>query len=275
VVDEGIGGNRLLNNSVGYGQSALTRFARDVLDVPGVKDVVVLEGTNDVQFSQLTTALTNPHTEVSPDQIIAGYRGAHSPGPRGRPEDLRWDAAPVSRVQHGSDAAEEATRAAVNHWILSSGAFDGVIDFAKALADPTDPLRLNPTYDSGDHLHPNDAGYRAMAEAVNLVTLGVGIDVTDGYKVAAVGAAGIRSESSNATEARPTPAAHPICRLTSSQAAVSVVVSKPLTAPAAALWIPPRALMASPAARTASAAERMPIRSPRGSDPLCSRRGGD
>ena len=62
----------------------------------------------------------------------------------------------------------EAEREAVNHWILTSGAFDGVIDFARAVADARNPLRLNPAYDSGDHLHPNDAGYDAMAAAINL-----------------------------------------------------------------------------------------------------------
>jgi lysophospholipase L1-like esterase len=173
VVDEGIGGNRLLNNSEGYGQSALSRLDRDVLDVPGVKDVVVLEGTNDIQFSHLTTALTSPHTEVSADQIIAGYKElisqAHAAGLK-----IYGGTLLPFEGSNTSDAAEERIREAVNHWILTSGAFDRVIDFAKTLADPTDPLRLNPTYDSGDHLHPNDAGYRAMADAVNLVTLGVG-----------------------------------------------------------------------------------------------------
>jgi lysophospholipase L1-like esterase len=173
VVDEGIGGNRLLHNSQGYGESALARFDRDVLDVPGVKDVVVLEGTNDIQFSHLTSALTSPHTEVSADQLIAGYKEliarAHAAGLK-----IFGGTLPPLQGSSTSNAAEEAKREAVNHWILSSGAFDGVIDFAKTLADPTDPLRLNPTYDSGDHLHPNDDGYRRMADAVNLVTLGVG-----------------------------------------------------------------------------------------------------
>jgi hypothetical protein len=73
VVDEGIGGNRLLNGSVGSGASALARFDRDVVDVAGVKDVIVLEGINDIGFSQVTTSLTTPHTNVSANQIIAGY----------------------------------------------------------------------------------------------------------------------------------------------------------------------------------------------------------
>ena len=68
-------------------------------------------------------------------------------------------------------AAAEATREAVNTWIRTSGAFDGVIDFDAAMRDPADPLRLNPAYDSGDHLHPNDAGYQAMADAIDLAML--------------------------------------------------------------------------------------------------------
>jgi lysophospholipase L1-like esterase len=64
--------------------------------------------------------------------------------------------------------AGEAIREAVNAWIRTSGAFDGVVDFDAAMRDPADPLRLNPAYDSGDHLHPNDAGYQAMADAISL-----------------------------------------------------------------------------------------------------------
>ena len=172
VVDEGIGGNRVLNDSVGYGVSALARFDRDVVDVVGVRDVILLEGINDIAFSQETTPLTAPHTNVSADQIIAGYRQliaeAHAAG-------LKIFGGTLLPFEGARDAnaAAEAKREAVNHWILTSGAFDGVIDFAEALADPSDPLRLNPVYGSGDHLHPNDAGSRAMANAVNLAMLGV------------------------------------------------------------------------------------------------------
>jgi lysophospholipase L1-like esterase len=176
VVDEGIGGNRLLNDSAGYGDSALSRFNRDVLQVPGVKDVVVLEGTNDIQFSRLTTQLTSPHREVSAGQIIAGYKEliarAHAAGLK-----IFGGTLPPFQGSSNADAAEETTREAVNHWILTGRAFDGVINFAKTLADPTDPLRLNPPFDSGDHLHPNDAGYRAMASAVNLSMLGQSVDL--------------------------------------------------------------------------------------------------
>jgi len=171
VVDEGIGGNRVLNGSEGYGVSALSRFRRDVLSQPGVRDVILLEGINDIQFSRDTTALTAPHTSVSAAQIITGYKEliamAHTAGVRIFGGTLTPDGG-----SQAASATGEATRLAVNHWILTSGAFDGVIDFAKALADPVDPLRLDPAYDSGDHLHPNNAGYRAMASAVNLAMLG-------------------------------------------------------------------------------------------------------
>jgi lysophospholipase L1-like esterase len=152
-VDEGIGGNRLLNGSVGYGPSALARFDRDVVDVAGVKDVIVLEGINDIGFSQLTTSLTTPHTNVSAKQIIAGYKQliarAHAAG-------LKIFGGTLLPFEGASyaNAAAEVKRQAVNHWILTSGTFNGVINFAKAVADPTDPFRLNPAYDSGDHLLP-------------------------------------------------------------------------------------------------------------------------
>jgi lysophospholipase L1-like esterase len=172
VIDEGIGGNRVLTGSLGYGVSALDRFERDAIDQPGVRDVILLEGINDIGFSQESSRLTAPHTNVSANQIIAGYERlivmAHAAG-------LRIFGGTVTPFEGSSyaDAAGEAKREAVNHWILTSGAFDGVIDFAKALADPADPMKLNPAYDSGDHLHPNDAGYLAMANAVSLAMLGV------------------------------------------------------------------------------------------------------
>ena len=174
VADEGIGGNRVLNDSPLYGASAEARFERDVLDQPGVRDVIVLEGINDIGFSAgpraVTLGLAGPGTGVSAAQIIAGYRqliaAAHARG-------LRIFGATLLPFQGAGyySAAGEATREAVNTWIRTSGAFDGVIDFDKVMSDPTDPLRLNPSYDSGDHLHPNDAGYQAMANAINLAIL--------------------------------------------------------------------------------------------------------
>ena len=173
VADEGIGGNRVLTDSPSYGVSAEARFERDVLDQPGVRDVIVLEGINDIGFStgpSRVGGLPRPGPGVSAAQIIAGYRqliaATHARG-------LRIFGATLLPFQGAGyyTAAGEATREAVNHWIRTSGAFNGVIDFDKVMRDPADPLRLNPRYDPGDHLHPNDAGYQAMANAINLAML--------------------------------------------------------------------------------------------------------
>jgi lysophospholipase L1-like esterase len=167
VADEGIGGNRVLTGARCCGVSAEARFALDALDQPGVRDIIVLEGINDIGF---TSRLPDPRTHVSAAQIIAGYRRliaqAHARG-------LKIFGATLLPFQGAwtYTAAAEATREALNTWIRTSGAFDGVIDFDAAMRDPADPLRLNPGYDSGDHLHPDDAGYQAMADAVDLAML--------------------------------------------------------------------------------------------------------
>ncbi len=167
VADEGISGNRVLNNSLCCGVNALARFDRDVVDRAGARDVILLEGINDIGFSQLSGQETEPNTEVSAAEIIAGYEQiiaqAHAAG-------LKIFGGTLTPFQGAAywTPGGEAKREAVNHWILTSGAFDGVIDFAGVTADPIDPQRLNPAYDSGDHLHPNDAGYQAMANAIDL-----------------------------------------------------------------------------------------------------------
>jgi lysophospholipase L1-like esterase len=168
VIDEGIGGNRVLNNSACFGQSAVRRFGRDVLDQPGVRDVILLEGINDIGYGgDGNVGCEAPGTEVSAAQIIAGYQTmiaeAHAHGIKIfgctlTPFESSW----FWTIQG------QATWQAVNHWIRTSGAFDGVIDFARVLGDPVDPDYLNPAYDSGDGLHPNDAGYSAMAGAIDL-----------------------------------------------------------------------------------------------------------
>jgi lysophospholipase L1-like esterase len=170
VVDEGIGGNRVLNNAVCCGVNAVARFEQDVRDVPGARDVILLEGINDIGESQHHGPLTAPHTDVSALQIVEGYERiitlAHTAGLKIFGATLT----PFEGARYWTPAGE-AKREAVNSWIRTSGAFDGVIDFAAALADPRDPERLNPVYDSGDHLHPDGAGYRAMAAAINLSAL--------------------------------------------------------------------------------------------------------
>jgi lysophospholipase L1-like esterase len=170
VVDEGIGGNRVLDQTRCCGVGAVTRFRRDVLDQPGVRDVILLEGVNDIGQSQSQGTLTAPHSAISADQIIQGYEQiiamAHSHGVRVFGATLT----PFHGARYWTPAGE-AKREAVNNWIRTSGMFDGVIDFSRAVAEPADPEQLAPAFDSGDHLHPDAAGYRAMARAVNLAMI--------------------------------------------------------------------------------------------------------
>jgi lysophospholipase L1-like esterase len=174
AVDEGIGGNRVLNGSACFGDSALSRFTRDVLDQSGVRDVIILEGVNDLGFSQVDPSTFGalgpcfePNANVTPQQIINGYRqlisAAHARG-------LKIFGATITPFKDAFywNPAAEHKRDTINHWIRTSGAFDGVVDFASVLASPYDPNIMNPIYDSGDHLHPNDAGYVAMGNAINL-----------------------------------------------------------------------------------------------------------
>jgi lysophospholipase L1-like esterase len=164
VADQGIGGNRVLDSSRCCGASAVARFTRDALDQPGVRDVIVLEGINDIGF---LTRRRHLDADITAAAIIGGYQQliaqAHARG-------LRIFGATLLPFRGAGyyRPAGEAAREAVNAWIRTSGAFDGVIDFDTIMRDPSDPLRLNPAYDSGDHLHPDDAGYQAMADAVNL-----------------------------------------------------------------------------------------------------------
>lgn len=168
VADEGISGNRVLNDALCCGVNAEARFQRDALDQPGVRDIIVLEGINDFGFSAVPpNPVIDPVTDVSAAQVIAGYEQliaqAHARGLK----IFGGTLLPFKGAGYYT-AAGEAKREAVNAWIRTSGAFDGVIDFDKLMGDPADPLTLNPAWDSGDHLHPNDAGYQAMADAISL-----------------------------------------------------------------------------------------------------------
>jgi lysophospholipase L1-like esterase len=168
VADEGISGDRVLTSDECCGVDALARFDRDVVNRAGAKEVILLMGINDIGFSVTPpNPVTNPLPDVSAAQIIAGYEQiiaqAHAAGLK----IFGGTLTPFKGAGYYSTAGE-AKREAVNDWILTSRAFDGVIDFAKVVADPADPTMMAPQYDSGDHLHPNDAGYQAMANAIPL-----------------------------------------------------------------------------------------------------------
>jgi lysophospholipase L1-like esterase len=158
VVDEGIAGNKVLTDTPRNGVSALHRLTRDVLQRRGLRQVILLEGVNDLRSS------TPPATA---DQIIAGYRQIID---RLHAQQVKVYGATLTPIEGsgGYSAVMEQQRQALNRWIRTSGAFDAVIDFDTATQDPADPLRFLPAYDSGDHLHPNDAGYRAMGNAIDL-----------------------------------------------------------------------------------------------------------
>jgi lysophospholipase L1-like esterase len=163
VVNAGISGNRILHDL--DGPNALARLDRDVLARAGVKYLIVLEGINDLGFPHLPGAFGQQ--EVTADHLIAGFRQmidrAHAHGIKVFGCTLTPYEGAVYYSKEG-----EAKREAVNQWIRTSGAFDGVIDFDAAVRDPKNPLRFLPAYDSGDHLHPNDAGLKAMADAIDL-----------------------------------------------------------------------------------------------------------
>jgi lysophospholipase L1-like esterase len=157
VVNHGIGGNRVL--TFGTGPSALARFDRDVLMMPGVTHIVLLEGINDIGASA--------RDGVTAEDIIQAYRQliarAHDRG------IVIIGATLTPAGPRPSFTPElEAKRTAVNTFIRTSGLFDAVIDFDAATRDPANPLQFLAAYDSGDRLHPSDAGYKAMGEAINL-----------------------------------------------------------------------------------------------------------
>jgi lysophospholipase L1-like esterase len=183
VVDAGIGGNRVLNNSSCDGQSALARFHRDALSQPGVRAVILLEGINDIGFSEdRDTGCRAPNdSTVTATQIEAGYRRlikmAHASGVKIFAGTLMpfLGSNCVYAGNYGTRKGE-ALREMVNHWIRTSHAFDGVVDFDRATADPYNHRYLNPSYNStgasacqtGDSLHPNDLGDQVMADAIPL-----------------------------------------------------------------------------------------------------------
>jgi lysophospholipase L1-like esterase len=166
VVNAGIAGNRLLKaaSKPFVGPSALARFERDALDKPGVRWIVLHEGLNDISAGDM---LASPAEQVSARQIIDGMqtliRQAHARGVRICGGTLTPYGGVGKPFVHS--ALGEAKRQEVNAWIREAGGFDAVVDFDRVLRDPQRPTHLLPAFDSGDHLHPNDSGYQAMAEA--------------------------------------------------------------------------------------------------------------
>ena len=170
VVNMGISGNQLLAD--GAGQSALARFDRDVLAVPGAKIVIVFIGVNDLGLSYGKMPFRvagEPGPKVTQESMLAGYRQlifrAHAAG-------LKVIGATITPYEGASYYAPEgeAIRQEINHWIRKSRELDGVIDFDALMRDPQKPTQIKPAF-TADHLHGNDAGYAAMAAAVDLALL--------------------------------------------------------------------------------------------------------
>ncbi len=163
VLNEGASGNRLLTDGGSSGVSAQQRFDRDALAQTGVRAVILLEGINDIGHN-LGPVSANPVTAQDLIDAMSNLiRAAHEHGLR----IIGATMTPIGGSKYDTPDAE-AKRQAVNEWIRTGGAFDGVVDFDRTVRDPADPSRFLPAYDSGDHLHPNDIGYQAMADAVDL-----------------------------------------------------------------------------------------------------------
>jgi len=170
VQNQGIAGNRVLSD--GAGISALARFERDVLSQPSVSHVVIFVGINDIGWPG--TAIEPSGIVRTADEIIAGYKQLIE---RAHLRSIKVIGSPLTPFENALAGTpnqgyftpdKEAKRQAVNNWIRTSGAFDGIIDFEPVLADPTRPAAIAAAYDSGDHLHPNDAGYKVMGESIDL-----------------------------------------------------------------------------------------------------------
>ncbi|WP_150611975.1 SGNH/GDSL hydrolase family protein [Pandoraea terrigena] len=170
VLNLGISGNRLLHDSACYGERLVARFRRDALEQPGVRTVIVQIGINDINFGYVPPHAgldcDVPHAIVTAPEMIAGYQSLIAAA-RSRHVRILGTTIPPGKLP----PEREAVREAVNHWVRTSGAFDGVIDFDVSLRDPTQPTRMLPRLDSGDGTHPSDAGYAAMADAVPLSLL--------------------------------------------------------------------------------------------------------
>ena len=176
VINQGISGARVLRDRMG--DNALARFDRDVLSHPHADTVVLMMGINDIGWPG---TLLVPKGEPAPsaEDVMAGYRQLIA---RAHARDMRILGAtltPFEDTFRGNplfgyyNEDKEAKRQAVNQWIRTSGEFDGVIDFDAATRDPNNPKHIRADFDSGDHLHPQDTGYKAMADSIDLELLGV------------------------------------------------------------------------------------------------------
>jgi hypothetical protein len=157
-------GNRVLNDTAG--PKGIDRFARDVLGQSGVTHTIILLGINDLGYC----GRFGPAHCVSADQVIAGLSTMVT---QAKSRGVKIHLATLTPFKGTTfpgyyNNAAEAKRQTINAWIRNHAGVDGIVDFDKALQDPADPLRLRPALDSGDHLHPNDAGYEAMARAIDL-----------------------------------------------------------------------------------------------------------
>jgi lysophospholipase L1-like esterase len=173
VLNAGISGARLLQDRMGV--NALARFERDVLSQPDVKAVILLMGINDIAWPGSSFAPDAP--PVASAALIAGYRQLIA---RAKTHGVRIIGATLTPFEGALEdtplegyftAEKERTRQAINHWIRTSGEFEAVVDFDAVTRDPQNPTRFRSTFDSGDHLHPGDNGYKAMADAVDLQAL--------------------------------------------------------------------------------------------------------
>lgn len=167
VVNQGIGGNRLLDD--GLGPNALARLDRDVLAQPGVTHLILLEGVNDLGMLTRDAPASAAQHSAHVARIVGAYRQIMT---RAKAQGIKVIGATimpfVGNDYYHADAANEADRQAVNAWIRAPGHFDAVVDFDRIMRDPARPDRLSPRFDGGDALHPSPAGYRAMGDAVPL-----------------------------------------------------------------------------------------------------------
>jgi lysophospholipase L1-like esterase len=171
VVNHGISGNQVLGD--GAGESALARFDRDVLSVPGLSHVIVFEGVNDLGLGYgklegpIAALMPPPAVKPTRDAMVEGYRQLIA---RAHAKGLKIYAATIAPYEGAAyySAEGNAVREAVNEWIRTGQEFDGVLDFDRVFRDPARPTRMREDFHSGDHLHGSDAGYDAVASSIDL-----------------------------------------------------------------------------------------------------------